>query len=173
MRILFIILLMLFCITVKSQTSLGDFKLNKTRVDYVVSKYPDFKEITDTTDCPLVRKFICQRFKMLNIDIDNLELIFYDDYLISFKCERNPLIENYLASKYGRPKIKQSNNEVKITNVSYDEEINIFEWRDGDIITISTYTKQYNQFFKVLVNNYFNIYIKDIEKIINCNGRKN
>lgn len=173
MRTLLIILLTLFCINVKSQTGLGDFKLNKTRVDYVVSKYPDFKEITDSTDCPLVRKFICQKFKMLNIDIDNIELIFYDDYLISFKCERNPLIENYLASKFGRPKIKQLNHSVKIDNVSYDEEINTFEWCDGDIKTISTYTKQYNQFFKVLVNNYFNIYNKDIEKIINCNGRKN
>ena len=173
MRILLSILLLLFCINVKSQTGLGDFALNKTKVDYVVSKYQDFKEITDSTDCLLVRKFTCQKFKMLNIDIDDIELIFYDDYLISFKCERTPLIENYLALKYGRPKIKLLNHEIKIDNVSYDEEINTLEWRDGDIITISTYTKQYNQFFKVLVNDYFNIYIKDIEKIINCNGRKN
>ena len=165
MRILLSILLLLFCINVKSQTGLGDFKLNKTRVDYVVSKYPDFIETTDSTDCLLVRKFTCQKFKILNIDIDDIELIFYDDFLISFKCERNPLIENYLALKYGRPKIKQLDHDIKIDNVSYDEEINTFQWYNGDIITISTYTKQYNQFFKILVNNYFNIFFVDDSNI--------
>jgi hypothetical protein len=163
----------MFCITTKSQTGLGDFKLNKTKVDFVISKYPCIKEITDSTDCPLVRKFVCQRYKMLNIDILNIRLIFYNDILIDFKCDRDPLIEKYFVSKHGRPHIKQDNHSVIFENVSYSEEINEFKWIDKNITTISTYTKQFNEFFNIIVDSYFNIYIKDIEKITNCNGHNN
>lgn len=158
MKTFITILLLLFCISTKSQTGLGDFKIDKTKVDFVISKYPDFKEITDSNS--QTRKFICEKYRMLNIDVKNIELIFYNDYLINFKCDRDPLIERYLYSKYGRPKVKQTNHVVEIYYITYDEEIHIFEWKHNNIVTISSYTKQWHDHFDVIVNSNFNIYKK-------------
>lgn len=163
------IVFFLFCLVVKSQTELGDFKINKTTVDFAVSKYPDFVEITDSTRCPFVRKFECKKYTMLKMNVYDIELMFYNDILIEFKCSRDPVIEKYITSKYGNPNFTQDSHIVKIDNIFYQEEINKFKWFNGDIITISTYTKRYNKYFNITVNSYFNIYlIKDLEKITNC-----
>lgn len=164
-KLLIIFFLLISCSFLKAQTGLGDFKINKTKVDFVISKYPSFKEVTDSTDYPLSRRFRCDSYRMLNIDVTNIEVYFYNDLLISFKCDRNPLIENYLASKYGRPKITQDLSKVKNDFVTYDEEITTYIWNDDNIETVSTCTKQFNDFFKVLTNCYFYIYLKGSEKI--------
>lgn len=160
MKILMFILLMILCVSVKSQTGLGDFKLNKTKIDFIISKYPDFVEMTDSTDSFLVRRFESTNYKILNIEVKNINLIFYEDYLVSFSCDRDVLIDNYLTSKYGKPQVRETIQVVKIDNVVYNEEKVLSEWKNRDIIMVSSYTKQFNDYFKVMVNNHFNIYLK-------------
>lgn len=173
MKKLLLILLLLVPCLLSAQNGLGDFKINKTKIDFVISKYPDFKEVTDSTDYYLTRRFQCEKFRMLNIDVTGIEVYFYNDLLISFRCDRNPLIENYLASKYGRPEITQNMTKVKTDFVIYDEEYTSYVWEDDGIKIISTYTKQFNDHFKVLTNCYFYIYLKGSEKITKYNGSKN
>ena len=168
--LLFTLTLLLFCLISNAQDGLGEFKISKTKVDFVISKYPEFVEVTDSTDYPLARKFHCEKYKMLNIEVSDIEVFFYNDILISFRCNRDPLIEIYLASKYGRPKINQKNHVINVDQfTSYDEETNTYTWDNekGSISAISTYTRQFNQYFKVMTNSYFYIYLKGSEKITN------
>ena len=164
---------MLYFIT-NAQSGLGDFKLNKTKIDYVISKYPTFIEITDSNDCELVRRFHSDKYEILDVTLNNLYLTFYDDYLVDFKCDRDKLIEIYFASKYGRPQVSQSFDGINIDNIKYEEDKTLFKWENDNIITISTYTKRFNDYFKVMVDSYFNIYDNNkIQKIKNCNGTRN
>ena len=173
MKILLTTLFLIVFISINAQIGLGDFKLNKTKVDYVVSKYPTFKEII-TDSCQLVRKFYCKKYEVLDVSLNNIYLTFYDDYLVDFKCDKDKLIDIYVASKYGRPQIKQSIDSVRVDKVKYDEEVIVFKWIKDDIITISTSTRRFNEYFNIIVDSYFNIYDEDKkEKIIKCNGSNN
>lgn len=169
MKTLLLIIFVVITTVTNAQDGLGDFKLNKTKVEFVISKYPTFLEITDSNDCSLVRKFYCEKYEMLNVELKNIYLIFYNDYLVDFKCDREKLIDIYLASKYGRPKIQQTLNVVKIDNISYDEDCQIFEWKNRNINIVSTHTRRFNDYFNVLINSY--LYIHDtngIQKIKDC-----
>jgi hypothetical protein len=173
-RLILIILLLIVYFGTSAQSGLGDFKLNKTKIDYVISKYPTFIEITDSNDCQLVRKFHSDKYEILDVTLTNLNLIFYDDYLVDFKCDRDKLIEIYFASKYGRPKISRSFDTININNVKYENDKTVFMWENDHVKTISTFTRRFNDFFKVMVDSYFNIYDNNkIQKIKDCNGTRN
>ena len=174
MKILLTTLLLIVLSITNAQTGLGDFKLNKTKVDYIVSKYPTFKEIKVNDSCPLVRKFYSEKYEILDVCLNNIYLTFYDDYLVDFKCDKDKLIDIYVVSKYGRPNIKQFIDTIRVERVKYDEEVIIFKWVKDDIITISTSKRMFNEYFNVIVESYFNIYDEDKkEKIIKCNGNNN
>ena len=153
---------------------LGDFKLNKTKVDYVISKYPVFQEITDSTDYPLTRRFYCEKYKIVDVYLKNIYLTFYNDYLVDFESSRDKSIETYLVLKYGRPVIQQFFSTVNIDNTVYNEDRRIFTWDGEDSIKIvSTHTKRYNTYFNVVVDDYLYIYDeKYLEKIKNYDGNR-
>lgn len=147
-------------ITNAQLNGLGDFKLNKTKVDYVVTKYPTFLEITDSTDYPLTRRFYCEKYKILDVYLKHIYLTFYNDYLVDFESDREKLIETYLVLKYGRPVIQQFFSTVQMDNTIYNEDRRIFQWNGDDSIKIvSTYTKRYNNYFNVVVDSYLYIYM--------------
>lgn len=153
-----------FCLIQTANTQgLGEFIIDKTKVDFIVSKYPAFKEVYDESNS-LIRTFTCKEYKILNINITNITLIFYNDYLINFKCDRNVLIDNYLVSKLGKSENKQKHISVKINEIVYEQDETINKWVKDDIVVLSTYTKITNKHFNILTNNYINIFDKKINE---------
>jgi hypothetical protein len=156
-----------FCLIQTANTQgLGEFIIDKTKVDFIVSKYPEFKEIYNYKSNPLVREFSCKQYKILNIDVTNITVIFYNDFLINFKCDRSVLIDNYLISKLGKSETKQKKITMKINNIVYEQHEVIKTWFKGDVVVLSTYTKINNKYFDILTNNYINIFNEKIHQKI-------
>ena len=168
-----IFLLLTTIITNAQLNGLGDFKLNKTKIDYVINRYPIFQEITDSTDYS-TRRFYCEKYKVLNVYLKHIYLTFYNDFLVDFESDREKSIEIYLVLKYGRPVIQQVFNTVNIDNIIYNEDRKIFTWvGENGIKIVSAYTKRFNNYFDIVVDDYLYIYDdKYLEKIKKYNENR-
>jgi len=169
---IFFIPLLFIVLSTNAQNNLCVFELNKTKIDFIVSKYPTFKEVTTDNDCYLVRKFHCEEYDTLNINLQNVYLTFYNDYLVDIKFDRSELMEKYFTSKCGNPDINISIDSVRVDDVKFDDELTTVKWKNDSIFIILTYINRHNQYFNVFVDSYFNIYDSSKrEKIIECNGK--
>jgi len=184
----YLIILFLFLFGVSySQDGIGKFKINKTRIEIikeiekeinvdceitseqefnndVYSKEFIFKEIFNDTS---TRIFYISNYIISDIKLFSVYLIFEDDYLIEFKCDKNKDLDILLARKYGRPYVEQKLMPYNNSLLKYDESIIKLIWKKDDIRTISFEKTQMFDGFVRKAESYFKIYDRNHINILN------
>jgi hypothetical protein len=126
-----------------------------------------FEVLLDTT-CKETRIFYISKYKISNIELKNIFLVFNEDYLIEFRCDKNKDLDILFAKKYGRPYIYQKDfSNLESNTLKYDEHIKRFLWKNLNIIAISFEKKQTFGEVNRDVISIFIIYDKLYRKVIN------
>lgn len=153
------IILSLLCLISFSQKidGVGKFRIDKTNISIISSIEKEIKQECGITnklefysnkermtfdeillESSEIRLFYLSEYTLSKIKLMDLYFVFYKDYLIELRCDKNKELDLFLTRKHGRPIIEQKTiSNIKNLNLVYDEYVSKYTWHNNNIIIIS------------------------------------
>jgi len=140
--------------------------------DLYEKEYNDIKIyeiLIDTTfSCKNSKVFYISEYTISNIKYRNVFLVFNDNLLVEFRCDKSTEIDVLFARKYGRPYIYQKDlTNQESSTLKYDEHIKRFIWKYLNINAISFEKIQVFEGVQRVAVSIFIIYDRNHKYVIN------
>lgn len=159
----------------KTTPSIIDNIKKETGLDCDITNVMEFygKETNDTVlqeillNCKNTKLYYISHYKLENINLNNVYLMFYNDELIEFRCDKNKDLDILFTRKHGRPYIQQKiYQNIVLNTLKYDEHITKYVWRYNSITVLSYESRQVFDGITREAGSYFIIFNKTYKKII-------
>ena len=133
-------------------------------------------------ECLNVRVFNINEYTIANIKIKDIYLTFLNDTLVSINCYRNSELEEAFELKYGEPKKRKEEKEVKCTrtytgtdvtyDVTYKEKSYSSTWYNGDISCVCILSNYYDSECKEHYLSFCDLSVEGVRsKISSCDNK--